>query len=472
MTVPPPTSVTPPTVTAPPVSPMQRPLRATPAAFRWFLAGTVVAVLAAEWWAAFASPGPSLGEVFSSPGMIGLLLLVVLADLYPVLPRMQGLPGVDNVMVSAPLSIAALLAYGPSAAVVFLISGLLSCLRRRWWRALLSATLWGLQGVAAALVLVALGNPELQAWADPGHSGSWSVIVASVLVVVVIETVNILLIGVSYALSGQQSPREYLAGCLEGRFATLLGLTAPVAAVAALRVPWLLPLVAVATVGSLEAVRTAWLRTVLAGTDPLTGAANRAALLARLSGQLGKLTDGDRVAVLLVDLDGFKAVNDEYGHLVGDQVLIEVAERMGAVTRAEWDLVARFGGDEFAVLLGAGPKPGDGPPPAEGDVAMISERIRAAIAEPMPIGPHTVRIGASVGWAEATSPADEPIELFERADAELYATKATRVWPRRVLPSVPVDGDVDAGRWSGPTWSTTRAVLVVPAAGLPVQRSG
>ncbi|GAA2018544.1 GGDEF domain-containing protein [Nakamurella flavida] len=451
--------------------PLQLPLHRTPRPFRWFLLITIVLACVGSVWAASGAPGPSLDEVWTEPGFIGLLLLIVLADLYPWLSRMQGVPGVESVVVSAPLSIAALMAYGPPAAVLFLLSGLLCGLRRRWWRVVLNGFMWGLQGVVAALVLVALGSPQLGGWTQPADPGVWTLIAAGVLLLVVVEAVNILLIGLAYVLIGQQTIREYLAGCLEGRLATMIGLIAPVGAVAALQVPWLLPLIAVATIGSLEAVRTAWVRTVLAGTDPLTGAANRAALMARLRTQLARLDrTHHRVAVLLVDLDGFKAVNDEFGHVVGDQVLIEVADRLGTVTRAERDMVARFGGDEFAVLLGGGPLPSDGRDPADGDVDMITERIRTAIAAPMRIGPHRVVVGASVGRAEATSPADQPADLFERADAELYATKAARVCPNRLRTAVP-DADDPTG-WSGPLWTSTPAAVVVTAPALPAQRTG
>jgi diguanylate cyclase (GGDEF)-like protein len=89
----------------------------------------------------------------------------------------------------------------------------------------------------------------------------------------------------------------------------------------------------------------------LAGHDALTGLANRATLRDRLQAAVHQDVGGRAAAVLYLDLDGFKAVNDAHGHAVGDRVLVEVSERLRGVLR-ETDLLARLGGDEFVVLLG------------------------------------------------------------------------------------------------------------------------
>lgn len=151
--------------------------------------------------------------------------------------------------------------------------------------------------------------------------------------------------------------------------------------------------------------------------DQLTGLANRARFMSALEDVL----EGDRaavqVAVLFLDLDRFKPVNDLLGHDVGDGLLIETAQRLTKCVR-DRDLVARLGGDEFTVLVRD----------YEGDAPRaIAERIRTALARPFDVAGHTVDIGASVGIARATSAdAVDPAELLRRADAAMYQEKQQR----------------------------------------------
>ncbi|MFF5288459.1 GGDEF domain-containing protein [Paractinoplanes globisporus] len=147
----------------------------------------------------------------------------------------------------------------------------------------------------------------------------------------------------------------------------------------------------------------------LAGHDSLTGLANRRALSARLSGDI------DGLFLLYIDLDGFKAVNDEHGHAAGDAVLIEVARRIRGQVRAG-DLCARLGGDEFAVLCrdldAAGARD-------------LGERLGYALAEPIVADGPIVRVGASVGLADAADCADGD-ELLSLADHAMFTIKRSR----------------------------------------------
>ncbi|GAA4586976.1 diguanylate cyclase (GGDEF)-like protein/PAS domain S-box-containing protein [Actinoplanes octamycinicus] len=142
-----------------------------------------------------------------------------------------------------------------------------------------------------------------------------------------------------------------------------------------------------------------------AGHDALTGLANR-----RLFTDRVVAAGTAEVAVLLVDLNGFKQINDTYGHATGDAVLRHVAGLLLACTGAG-DLAARLGGDEFAVLVGAGA--------AEAD--RIAGRLRAALAVPAEIGGQNLTVGASVGVA--AGPADQPDNLLHLADLRMYADK-------------------------------------------------
>ncbi len=139
-----------------------------------------------------------------------------------------------------------------------------------------------------------------------------------------------------------------------------------------------------------------------ASTDPLTGLANRAAF----NEQLGVRDAG---ALLLVDLDDFKAVNDSHGHLDGDAVLVEVARRLQQAAGPD-DLVARLGGDEFAVIV-------DGDPSRAAELAAV---IVGRLARPIDLGDRVHVIGASVGWAEQGAGRSD---LVHRADMALYAAK-------------------------------------------------
>ena len=146
----------------------------------------------------------------------------------------------------------------------------------------------------------------------------------------------------------------------------------------------------------------------LARRDPLTGLANRHELFRRGDEWVA---DGSPFAVLFADLNGFKRVNDELGHSVGDEVLRIAAERMAARVRAE-DLLVRFGGDEFVVLVGGG-----------GDVSeTVARHLGQAFAEPIHTSAGVVTIGVSIGLAVG-EPGDSLDDVIGRADIALYEAK-------------------------------------------------
>jgi diguanylate cyclase (GGDEF)-like protein len=150
--------------------------------------------------------------------------------------------------------------------------------------------------------------------------------------------------------------------------------------------------------------------------DELTGLYNRRHITAQIDEALAGLRHGDleQVTLLLCDLDGFKPINDRFGHQAGDAVLKTVAVRLsGAVDRA--DVVGRIGGDEFLILL-RGKGPGD-----------VGERVGDLLREPIPLGGTAVRVGVSIGAATAVRGAHLDRDTFiGLADAEMYAVKAAR----------------------------------------------
>jgi diguanylate cyclase (GGDEF)-like protein len=150
----------------------------------------------------------------------------------------------------------------------------------------------------------------------------------------------------------------------------------------------------------------------LAHLDSLTGLANRAAIRQRLNEIIAQRAPG---ALLLVDLDGFKYVNDTLGHSAGDQVLRDLALRLAAVARP-CDLIARLGGDEFALLL-----PGimELEPAAD-----VGERTIAALSNPVLVEGQLITIGASVGIALYPRHGENAEDLLANADLALYQAKA------------------------------------------------
>lgn len=152
-----------------------------------------------------------------------------------------------------------------------------------------------------------------------------------------------------------------------------------------------------------------------ASTDSLTGLANRAAFRSRLQdclAETGRPVDG--LAVLFVDLDDFKDVNDRLGHAAGDALLVVVADRLRATVRSD-DLVARLGGDEFAILV-QGPRAAD-----EADA--VGQRVVVDLAEPTFINGTVVHVGASVGLAEYGRGTDAD-DLMRNADVAMYSAKS------------------------------------------------
>jgi diguanylate cyclase (GGDEF)-like protein len=163
----------------------------------------------------------------------------------------------------------------------------------------------------------------------------------------------------------------------------------------------------------------------LAHHDPLTDLPNRWLFNDRLDQALRRgQREGEMVALHYFDLDDFKAINDGYGHLTGDRVLVAVAQRLNACVRHS-DTLARIGGDEFAIVqAGASGRAG---------AVLLAERMLAALAPPLAIDGHRLRIGASIGIGLYPDHGASPEQLHQAADQALYQAKASgnasfRVW--------------------------------------------
>jgi diguanylate cyclase (GGDEF)-like protein len=152
--------------------------------------------------------------------------------------------------------------------------------------------------------------------------------------------------------------------------------------------------------------------------DPLTRLPNRLLLMDRTRQALARLhrSDGGVVALLFIDLDRFKAVNDNFGHEVGDRLLISVSERLAEVMR-DSDTVARLGGDEFVIL-------GD-EIESDAEAVALAERVLAILAEPFLVGSSEVSMPASVGVSVSHDPEADPESMLREADVAMYRAKGT-----------------------------------------------
>jgi diguanylate cyclase (GGDEF)-like protein len=153
--------------------------------------------------------------------------------------------------------------------------------------------------------------------------------------------------------------------------------------------------------------------------DPLTGLANRQLFVDRLTraAERTERRGGSGPALLFLDVDQFKAVNDTFGHQAGDELLTKIALRLDAVVRTT-DTLARLGGDEFVVLC-----------EETCDAAALDavmERIVAVFDEPFAVGPHLLHLCVSVGIASASDGLTSAEDLLRAADASMYAAKAHR----------------------------------------------
>ena len=172
--------------------------------------------------------------------------------------------------------------------------------------------------------------------------------------------------------------------------------------------------------------------TNLAQHDPLTGLANRNLLFDRLEHAMQRARrEQSKVAVLLIDLDGFKAVNDTFGHNVGDRLLCEISHRLLANVRTS-DTVARFGGDEFVVICESMDLD---------NVTHVAEKILSALAFPIALAGTEIRSGGSIGIATWPEHGTDVTELLHAADLAMYSAKhqgrgrivvATRTKPDRI----------------------------------------
>jgi len=171
----------------------------------------------------------------------------------------------------------------------------------------------------------------------------------------------------------------------------------------------------------------------LALRDPLTGLPNRVLLDDRIAQALARSErTGEPFALFVIDLDGFKGVNDIRGHAAGNEVLKDIARRLDSVVRS-MDTVARVGGDEFVIVsIGTG---------SDDEASALVGRVRNVLRRPYRIEGGLVELDASIGWAIFPQDGATPADLLARADGQMYATKRDTS-EESAVPRLPLDGGV------------------------------
>jgi diguanylate cyclase (GGDEF)-like protein len=337
------------------------------------------------------------------------------SELWPL--RIQRGDEQDAVTTSTTFVFALLLACGlPAALMALAFASAVSDTvhRKRWWKGLFNVGQYSLCLLASAVVLSVVLQMPVTSAHFPIHLGS---LFPLLLAAVTFFSLNNTLIGVAIALSEGVSTHKVVARDFAFQIYTagvLLAL-APIVVVAAERTLGLIPLLILPMFAVYKSASTSLAREHDALHDALTGLPNRILFRDRVEQVAARARrNGGLFAVMIIDLDGFKDVNDTLGHHVGDVLLQRVSDRLHSALR-EGDTVSRLGGDEFAVLV---------PELYEGnDAAEAAHRMLAALQEPFELQDLTLGLQASVGIACYPDHGEEVDTLLQRADVAMYAAK-------------------------------------------------
>ncbi|MEV6109044.1 bifunctional diguanylate cyclase/phosphodiesterase [Streptomyces sp. NPDC051940] len=381
---------------------------------------TAALVLAFGLWAAVAD-----GRAVFPHGAAGWSLAVLTAVIVGHLVALGKDRWWGGMGSGAALTLATLLLYGwlPAVFISMVVVVLVGAARRnRWRQALLHGSVDVIGLGAAALVLMSFDvRPSV---ANPWRPDNWDMYVLPEVVTAALVYVVATRLLLWQAVAPQQGPlgdrgtlartammRQGLVGI------ALLGIS-PLIVVVAVHMPVLLPLFAVPLIALDSTLWIARARAEEQLQDPLTGLPNRQWLLERTWAALDEAERmGKRAALLLIDLDRFRAVNDTLGHLAGDRLLLQIADRLRLALPRGAE-VARLGGDEFAVLL----------PTTDSTTSAqrVARTLVAALGSPLDLDGLTLVLEASAGVAVFPEHALETEGLLRRADVAMYQAKRDR----------------------------------------------
>ena len=350
-----------------------------------------------------------------------LAVLGVLADSRPFTP--PGLRPTAAVFPSICFTFAILLMYGFSEAVIVQVAAVIVSsirLKHAPWRAAFNAGQYTLSFAAAAAVLsLTAGKPFA-----PGGEPDWADVMTALAAAAAWFAVNYSLVTTAVFLRfrGSWWTTFYKSVAYDALTTGSLLLLAPVLVGATRTSPWLVPLVIVPLLAVNRMARLSGDQDRAAATDPLTSLANRKTLMREVSDQVvacstsrHRVDGGPRhFALLVLDIDRFKYVNDALGHAVGDRLLIEIGHRLGQAVRPV-DLVARLGGDEFAIVA----------PEIEtvDEAKALAVKIGTMLSVPVVLDGLSLDVGGSIGIAIYPQHGEDFATLMRHADVAMYDAK-------------------------------------------------
>ena len=353
----------------------------------------------------------------ASAALVTMAILVVIVELRPIMmSRFEG----DPISIAPAFVFAALYLWGWAPAVTLMaVSVLLSevLARKEPWKLFFNAGNYTLSVLAASMVLSRGTWPETVT--DDVHAGDLGLVVLSWAVYHLINLAQVAGLAEDQTWWDSFTEDFWFYTVSTG---AVLALSPLVAVVAIHPRAWVLlplllpPLLAVQRTAQMsqERERLAQDREHQALHDQLTGLPNQTLLAHRIEAGLTRpRRRGERLVVLLLDLDSFKTVNDGLGHGIGDSLLIDVAERLTQVVRPG-DTLSRFSGDEFAIVCEA---------IRDRELESLVETIRRTIAAPFTIATHEVTLTASIGVAPAT-PGASAQSLIREADSAMFRAKS------------------------------------------------